>query len=198
MGYRTGESLAVGRVTYFDCTTLYEYVIISVMSLSRSRTSRVFTISFPEDLATQVEEVARQESRNISELFREAFRTYRLERMQRKLGTIHALPLPLAPDHAIPKTTWKSWLTRFARTCRQGENARRDRRSRLWYLDLSVPVRRRPSGGYRRCVQRTYRRDLRSDPSPKFARRWYGSSHGRMKKCSPFSPNTPAMENMWK
>ncbi len=90
MGYRTGASLAVGRVTYFDCTTLYEYVIISVMSLSRSRTSRVFTISFPEDLATQVEEVARQESRNISELFREAFRTYRLERMQRKLATTRA------------------------------------------------------------------------------------------------------------
>jgi len=61
-----------------------------VMSLSRSRTSRVFTISFPEDLATQVEEVARQESRNISELFREAFRTYRLERMQRKLATTRA------------------------------------------------------------------------------------------------------------
>jgi len=60
------------------------------MSLSRSRTSRVFTISFPEDLATQVEEVARQESRNISELFREAFRTYRLERMQRKLAATRA------------------------------------------------------------------------------------------------------------
>lgn len=60
------------------------------MSLSRSRTSRVFTISFPEDLATQVEEVARQESRNISELFREAFRTYRLERMRRKLFATRA------------------------------------------------------------------------------------------------------------
>ena len=60
------------------------------MSLSRSRTSRVFTISFPEDLATQVEAVARQESRNISELFREAFRTYRLERMQRKLSATRA------------------------------------------------------------------------------------------------------------
>lgn len=56
------------------------------MSLSRSRTSRVFTISFPEDLAVQVEQVAKQESRNISELFREAFRTYRLERIQRKLA----------------------------------------------------------------------------------------------------------------
>lgn len=90
MGYRTRASLAVGRLTNFGCTTIYDYVIMSVMSLSRSRTSRVFTISFPEDLATQVEEVARQESRNISELFREAFRTYRLERMQRKLATTRA------------------------------------------------------------------------------------------------------------
>ena len=63
-----------------------DYVIMKIMNLSRSRTSRVFTISFPEDVATQVEEVVRQESRNISELFREAFRTYRLESMQRKLS----------------------------------------------------------------------------------------------------------------
>ncbi|MGA2251487.1 ribbon-helix-helix protein, CopG family [Terracidiphilus sp.] len=56
------------------------------MSLSRSRASRVFTISFPEDLAAQVEQVAKQESRNISELFREAFRTYRLQRIQQKLS----------------------------------------------------------------------------------------------------------------
>ena len=60
------------------------------MSISKSRPSRVFTISFPEDLAAQVEEVAKQESRNISELFREAFRTYRLERMQRKLAATRA------------------------------------------------------------------------------------------------------------
>jgi metal-responsive CopG/Arc/MetJ family transcriptional regulator len=60
------------------------------MSLSRSRTSRVFTISFPEDLAQQVEQIAKLESRNISELFREAFRTYRLERIQRQLSTTRA------------------------------------------------------------------------------------------------------------
>jgi metal-responsive CopG/Arc/MetJ family transcriptional regulator len=60
------------------------------MSLSSSRTSRVFTIGFPEDLAKQVEQVAKQESRNISELFREAFRTYRLERLQRKLSWTRA------------------------------------------------------------------------------------------------------------
>lgn len=57
------------------------------MSLSRSRATRVFTISFPEDLAVQVEQVAKQESRNISELFREAFRTYRQERIHQKLAT---------------------------------------------------------------------------------------------------------------
>ena len=51
--------------------------------MSQHRTSRVFTISFPEDLACQVEQVAKQESRNISELFREAFRSYRFERMRR-------------------------------------------------------------------------------------------------------------------
>jgi predicted transcriptional regulator len=58
------------------------------MSISRSRASRVFTISFPEDLAQEVEKLAQEESRNISELFREAFRSYRLERIHRKLDTV--------------------------------------------------------------------------------------------------------------
>lgn len=49
------------------------------------RRSSVFTVSFPEGLARQVEQVAREESRNISELFREAFRTYRMERVRRRL-----------------------------------------------------------------------------------------------------------------
>jgi metal-responsive CopG/Arc/MetJ family transcriptional regulator len=55
------------------------------MSTSRSRKSRVFTVSFPESLAKQVEKAARDESRNISELFREAFRVYELRRVQRVL-----------------------------------------------------------------------------------------------------------------
>jgi metal-responsive CopG/Arc/MetJ family transcriptional regulator len=55
------------------------------MSPSRTRTSRLFTISFPEELAKQVVSVAAEESRNLSELFREAFRTYQMERIQRKL-----------------------------------------------------------------------------------------------------------------
>jgi metal-responsive CopG/Arc/MetJ family transcriptional regulator len=55
------------------------------MPTPKTRRSRVFTISFPEDLAQQVERVAQEESRTISELFREAFRTYRVDRAHRIL-----------------------------------------------------------------------------------------------------------------
>jgi predicted DNA-binding protein len=48
------------------------------------RTTKQFTISLPPDMAEQVIATAKRESRTISELFREAFRLYRAER-------IHAL-----------------------------------------------------------------------------------------------------------
>ncbi len=38
--------------------------------------TRKFTVSFPEDLAQTVDQFAQQESRDTSELFCEAFRTY--------------------------------------------------------------------------------------------------------------------------
>ena len=46
--------------------------------------------SFPAELADQVTAVAEEESRNISELFREAFRRYRMERMHRRLSEIRS------------------------------------------------------------------------------------------------------------
>jgi predicted transcriptional regulator len=46
------------------------------------RTTRQFTISLPPDLAEQVSALAKAESRTISELFREAFRTYRTGRIR--------------------------------------------------------------------------------------------------------------------
>ena len=46
---------------------------------------RTFTISFPPDLAKQVEQLAAQESRTTSELFREAFRTYRAQQLRKAL-----------------------------------------------------------------------------------------------------------------
>ncbi|MCL2659628.1 MAG: ribbon-helix-helix protein, CopG family [Acidobacteriaceae bacterium] len=69
---------------------MYDYVIIVVMNVIKARTSHVFTISFPEDLAAEVKEVAQKESRNISELFREAFRIYRAERLQQRLSATRA------------------------------------------------------------------------------------------------------------
>ena len=57
---------------------------------SPSRKSRVFTVSFPPELAKQVDAVAKAESRTISELFREAFRTYAIQRRSRKLEQIRA------------------------------------------------------------------------------------------------------------
>lgn len=46
------------------------------------RTTRQFTISMPPDLARQVTATAKAESRTVSELFREAFRTYRAARIR--------------------------------------------------------------------------------------------------------------------
>jgi metal-responsive CopG/Arc/MetJ family transcriptional regulator len=50
---------------------------------TRTRSSRVFTISFPDALAREVEQVAKEESRNISEIFRESFRLYKLQAIER-------------------------------------------------------------------------------------------------------------------
>lgn len=50
--------------------------------MPRAGTTRTFTVSFPPDLAEQVEQLAKKESRTTSELFREAFRAYRAERLR--------------------------------------------------------------------------------------------------------------------
>jgi predicted transcriptional regulator len=54
------------------------------------RTTRQFTISLPPDLAEQVTTLAKAESRTISELFREAFRTYRAGRIRTLLDASQA------------------------------------------------------------------------------------------------------------
>lgn len=54
------------------------------------RTTKQFTISLPPDMAEQVVATAKAESRTISELFREAFRTYRAQRIQALLKTSEA------------------------------------------------------------------------------------------------------------
>ena len=44
--------------------------------MATQRTSRVYTISLPPELAQKAEALAKRDSRSMSELFREAFRTY--------------------------------------------------------------------------------------------------------------------------
>lgn len=48
----------------------------------QQRTTKQFTISLPPDMAEMVVRTAKAESRTISELFREAFRAYRAERIR--------------------------------------------------------------------------------------------------------------------
>ena len=59
--------------------------------MPRAGTTRTFTISFPPDLADQVERLAKKESRTTSELFREAFRAYRAEQIRAVFDELHAL-----------------------------------------------------------------------------------------------------------
>jgi Ribbon-helix-helix protein, copG family len=58
---------------------------------TRAGTTRTFTVSFPPKLAEQVERLAAEESRTMSELFREAFRVYRAERVRTSLDEFNAL-----------------------------------------------------------------------------------------------------------
>ena len=53
-----------------------------------TRTSRVFTISLPPDLARKAEALAKRDSRTMSELFREAFRAYYAQQARRTLEEI--------------------------------------------------------------------------------------------------------------
>lgn len=46
------------------------------MATTTQRKSKVYTISLPPELALKAEALARRDSRTMSELFREAFRTY--------------------------------------------------------------------------------------------------------------------------
>lgn len=54
------------------------------------RTSRVYTISLPPELAQKAEALAKRDSRTMSELFREAFRSYYAEDARRSLVEIGA------------------------------------------------------------------------------------------------------------
>jgi hypothetical protein len=57
---------------------------------TRTGNTRTFTVSFPIQLAEQVERTAAAEHRTTSELFREAFRVYRAEQVRSSLEAFAA------------------------------------------------------------------------------------------------------------
>jgi predicted transcriptional regulator len=78
------------------------------MPTTRTRSSRVFTISFPDALARQVEQTARKESRNISELFREAWRAYKFQQYEQQLI---ALRPPVDPtEKVVTQDQIEAWV----------------------------------------------------------------------------------------
>jgi predicted transcriptional regulator len=58
------------------------------MTIAAQRKSRVYTISLPPELAQRAEALARRDSRTMSELFREAFRTYSAQQARRTLDEV--------------------------------------------------------------------------------------------------------------
>jgi predicted DNA-binding protein len=52
--------------------------------------TKTITVSFPLELAEQAEQLAKTESRTMSELFREAFRAYRVAAVRKRLAAGNA------------------------------------------------------------------------------------------------------------
>jgi predicted DNA-binding protein len=50
-----------------------------------TRTSKIYSITMPPELGRQAEQLAKKESRSMSELMREAFRRYQVEKVEREL-----------------------------------------------------------------------------------------------------------------
>jgi predicted transcriptional regulator len=58
------------------------------MATAPARKSKVYTISLPPELAQKAEALAQRDSRTMSELFREAFRTYSAQQARTTLDEL--------------------------------------------------------------------------------------------------------------
>jgi len=85
-----------------------------------THTSRTFTISFPPELAEQVELTTKAENRTTSELFREAFRTYR---SQRARGTLRESQEEFRRNNPLGHT--ERDVARFIKEVRTEKRAKR-------------------------------------------------------------------------
>jgi CopG family transcriptional regulator/antitoxin EndoAI len=66
--------------------------------MTGTRTSRVYTISLPPELAQKAEALAKRDSRTMSELFREAFRAYYAQQARKTLEEIGEYAASQNPD----------------------------------------------------------------------------------------------------
>ena len=85
--------------------------------MATTRSSRVYTISLPPELAQKAEALAKRDSRSMSELFREAFRSYYAQQSGRADIETVAVQSPEpsgAPTIKQPVSTAKDIVELFA------------------------------------------------------------------------------------
>jgi CopG family transcriptional regulator/antitoxin EndoAI len=87
--------------------------------MATTRTSRVYTISFPPELAQKAEALAKRDSRTMSELFREAFRSYYAQQARRTLEEIGEYAASRNPGYT------EADVPRLVKEVRRGKPARR-------------------------------------------------------------------------
>jgi len=92
--------------------------------MATTRTSRVYTISLPAELAQKAEALARRDSRSMSELFREAFRTYYAQQARRALEEIGEYAATRNPGYT------EADVPRLIQEIRSGGPVRRQHRNK--------------------------------------------------------------------
>jgi predicted DNA-binding protein len=92
--------------------------------MATTRTSRVYTISLPAELAVKAEALAKRDSRTMSELFREAFRSYYAQQARRTLEEIGEYAESRNPGYS------EADVPRLIKEVREAKRARRLARAR--------------------------------------------------------------------
>jgi CopG family transcriptional regulator/antitoxin EndoAI len=91
--------------------------------MATQRTSRVYTISLPPELAKKAEALAKRDSRSMSELFREAFREYYAQQARKTLLEIGEYANSRNPGYA------EADVSRLIKEVRTGRTSRRPPRA---------------------------------------------------------------------
>ena len=93
------------------------------MATATARKSKVYTISLPPELAQRAEALAQRDSRTMSELFREAFRTYSAQQARTTLDELGEYA-----ERRNPKGYTEADVPRLIQQVR----AEKQRRRRVW------------------------------------------------------------------